>query len=592
MSTTQQTLRLFWEHAWRYPKYVVGILTTVPITVLVQQFIPPLIVADVLSRLSSGNFVHNDLWGSFGHSLALYAALVLIGNAIAWRVVVMMIWKLEATVHRDMWQRIFKHLMAQDANFHANNFGGALVTQAHKFCNAYVRLADTFTFQIYTLILSFVLTVVILTPKAPLFVAALLVLSAIYIATAYFVSKPVRELNAIESTVGSKQNGYLADSVTNVMTVKSFAADTQEAKHFAKATEDTRAATMSLMRATMNRDTYFGSVNGAIMASSLVIATASVVLFDANIATVFLVVSYTANITQKLWDFGSSTLKNYNRAIGEAKDMTEILNRTPEVLDPAKPEKGRIKNGAINFKDMSFTHGDARKGDVLFEGFNLDIPAGKKVGLVGHSGSGKSTLTRLLLRFNNLDAGKITIDGQDISKITQYDLRSNIAYVAQEPILFHRSIKENIAYGKPGATDKEIFAAARKAHAAEFIEKLPNGYETTVGERGVKLSGGQRQRVAIARAILKDAPILVLDEATSALDSESEVLIQKALQQLMKNRTTIVIAHRLSTIQKMDSIVVLDNGAIIEQGSHLDLVQQKGAYAKLWAHQSGGFIEE
>lgn len=592
MSTTKQTLRFYMQHAWKYPRYVIGILVTVPITVLVQQFIPPLIVADVLARLSNGDFAHNDLWGSFGSSLLLYAVLVLIGNSIAWRVVTAMIWRLEATVHRDMWQRIFKHLMAQDASFHANNFGGALVTQAHKFCNAYVRLADTFTFQVYTLILSFTLTIIILAPKAPLFVVALLVLSAVYIATAYAISKPVRELNAEESAIGSKQNGYLADSVTNVMTVKSFAANEQEATHFAKATEDTRRATMNLMRATMKRDTYFGSVNGMIMASSLAIATASVVLFDADIAVVFLIVSYTANITQRLWDFGSSTLKNYNRAIGEAKDMTEILSRTPEVIDVESPEESNIKDGAIAFEDMSFTHGDTKKGDALFSKFNLAIAAGQKVGLVGHSGSGKSTLTRLLLRFSNVDAGKITIDGQDISKITQHDLRSSIAYVAQEPMLFHRSIKENIAYGNPSATDKEIFAAAKKAHADEFIKKLPDGYQTTVGERGVKLSGGQRQRVAIARAILKDAPILVLDEATSALDSESEVLIQKALEQLMKNRTTIVIAHRLSTIQKMDRIVVLDNGAVAESGTHAELIAQKGAYAKLWAHQSGGFIEE
>jgi ATP-binding cassette subfamily B protein len=211
---------------------------------------------------------------------------------------------------------------------------------------------------------------------------------------------------------------------------------------------------------------------------------------------------------------------------------------------------------------------------------------------VGHSGSGKTTLTKLLLRFSDVDGGTISIDGQDISHIKQEDLRSHIAYVPQEPVLFHRSLAENIAYGKPDATKDEIREAARKAHADEFIQKLPKGYDTLVGERGVKLSGGQRQRIALARAILKDAPILVLDEATSALDSESEKLIQDALKKFMKGRTTIVIAHRLSTIQSMDRIAVLKDGSIAEQGSHRELLANKHTYAELWKHQSGGFLEQ
>jgi len=228
----------------------------------------------------------------------------------------------------------------------------------------------------------------------------------------------------------------------------------------------------------------------------------------------------------------------------------------------------------------------------VLHGIDLTIAPGEMVGIVGPSGSGKSTLTRLLLRFSDIDGGAIMIDGQNIAQITQDDLRRFIAYVPQEPLLFHRSIRENIAYGSPKATEKEIVAAARKANAAEFIDHLPDGYDTMVGERGVKLSGGQRQRIAIARAILKNAPILVLDEATSALDSESEILIQEALQKLMQNRTTIVIAHRLSTIQKMDRIVVLADGAIVEQGPHQKLIARKGVYAQMWGHQSGGFIEE
>jgi ATP-binding cassette subfamily B protein len=221
----------------------------------------------------------------------------------------------------------------------------------------------------------------------------------------------------------------------------------------------------------------------------------------------------------------------------------------------------------------------------------LHIKPGEKIGLVGPSGGGKSTLTRLLLRFEELTTGTITIDGQNIAEITQASLREAISYVPQEPLLFHRPILENIAYGRPTATPAEVRAAAKAAHAADFIKDLPHGYDTIVGERGVKLSGGQRQRIAIARAILKDAPLLILDEATSALDSESEVLIQDALWKLMQKRTAIVIAHRLSTIQKMDRILVLEDGAIVEEGTHKQLLKLGGTYARLWGHQSGGFLE-
>jgi ATP-binding cassette subfamily B protein len=231
-----------------------------------------------------------------------------------------------------------------------------------------------------------------------------------------------------------------------------------------------------------------------------------------------------------------------------------------------------------------------REQPRLFENFSLRIDSGTKVGLVGRSGGGKTTLTRLLLRFSDIESGEIRIGGQPIDRIPQAALRDVIAYVPQDPSMFHRSIADNIRVGRPGATDLEVRQAAQLAHAAEFIESLPAGYETMVGERGVKLSGGQRQRVAIARAILKDAPILILDEATSSLDSESEALIQEALWALLADRTAIVIAHRLSTVRRMDRLVVLERGAIVEHGTHDALVERQGIYAALWARQSGGFL--
>jgi ATP-binding cassette subfamily B protein len=273
----------------------------------------------------------------------------------------------------------------------------------------------------------------------------------------------------------------------------------------------------------------------------------------------------------------------------EAAQFTELLLDPPTVLDPVTPEPLAPRAADVRFEKVSFTHAGAKP---LFEGLELDVPSGSKFGFVGRSGGGKTTLTRLLLRMTDLDGGRITIGGQDISRLRQADLRSLIAYVPQDPAMFHRSIAENIRVGRPDATDREVREAARLAYAAEFIDALPHGYETLVGERGIKLSGGQRQRVAIARAILKDAPILVLDEATSSLDSENELLIQEALWRLMANRTAIVIAHRLSTVRRMDRLVILDRGRIAEQGSHDLLLATGGIYAALWAHQSGGFLPE
>jgi ATP-binding cassette subfamily B protein len=591
MSTTKQTIKLFVGHATRYPQYLIPLLVVLPINILIADFLQPFITSQVLQKVSQGEYNPHDLWGSFGTLIILFAGATVVSGVAGWRLIVWLIWHLELRVVRDISQRVFDHLMKMSANFHGNRFGGSLVSQATKLTGSYVRFTDSTIFSLYTLVIAITATIVVLAPRVPLYALALVLLSITYIIGTIFLSRPVRDANTLESEAQSKQTGYLADSISNVMAIKSFAASKQESDgHWAAATHTKDMGHRSL-RTTTQRETYASLITSSISIAAITIAVVGVQWFHTDVATLFLVVSYTGGIGMRLWDF-QNVLRQYNRAFGDASDMVKILAIEPEVQDPLKPAKSRIKAGKIDFNRVDFRHDGADKDDSLFRELDLHIKAGEKVGLVGHSGSGKTTLTRLLLRFSDIDEGEITIDGQNIATITQDDLRRSISYVPQEPLLFHRTIKENIAYGKPDATDEEIAEAARKAHADDFIEKLPHKYGTLVGERGVKLSGGQRQRIAIARAILKDAPILVLDEATSALDSESERLIQKALTELMKNRTAIVIAHRLSTVQKMDRIVVLDNGNIIEQGSHAELVEAKGTYAQLWAHQSGGFIEE
>jgi ATP-binding cassette, subfamily B, bacterial len=426
--------------------------------------------------------------------------------------------------------------------------------------------------------------------KAALFAVLLALFSVVYVVIAALVSHPVRRIGAEHAATESTQTGHLADAIANVMAVKSFAGERYERQRFAEATERTHDSLLRLSRAHMRQMAWFGGLTSVISIGAFAVATDGVVSGGAELGTMFLIVNYTISAVQQLFKFSSSGLRTYNRAFGDAADMIEILQRESDVRDPAEPEPSQIGAGEVRFEDVTFRHAGAR--DTLFDGLNLRIEEGERVGLVGHSGAGKTSFTRLLLRFSDLDGGRILLDGQDISRITQADLRAAIAYVPQEPLLFHRSISDNIAYGRLDADQSEIELAATQANVTEFVSTLPYGFDTLVGERGIKLSGGQRQRIAIARAMLKDAPILLLDEATSALDSGSEVLIQDALWTLMEGRTTIVIAHRLSTIQRMDRIIVLDEGRIVEMGAHSELLDNPdGVYASFWAHQSGGFLE-
>jgi ABC-type multidrug transport system fused ATPase/permease subunit len=298
-----------------------------------------------------------------------------------------------------------------------------------------------------------------------------------------------------------------------------------------------------------------------------------------------LVQSYLLGLFNQLTNINQNMRRCYD-AIADASEMIDIIKTPHEVADLPRAAKLAVTRGEIVFDNAGFSYPN---GQPALEHFNLTVAGGEKLALVGPSGAGKTTITKLLLRFYDVTEGAIRIDGQNIAEVTQDSLRDAIAFVPQEPILFHRAIMENIRYGRRNASDEEVFAASRAAHCDEFISSLSEGYGTLVGERGVKLSGGERQRVAIARAILKNAPILLLDEATSSLDSESEALIQDAFKALMKGKTVIVIAHRLSTIMKMDRIVVVENGGIAAQGSHQELLEQGGLYKKLWSIQAGGF---
>jgi ATP-binding cassette subfamily B protein len=580
------------RHYKAYPSLLAGVLFFVPVAVILNGILPSLVLANVIGRISQHNYVSHAVWQSFGPQLLLYMGLLL-GGMLAWRTVDYFAWRLEGRVTKDISEEVLDYMLRQSTDFHANNFSGSLVSNANKLHSSYIRLTDTSLFQVYPLLIGIISAAVILLSRAPLFVALLLAFSAFFIAASFQISKPVRKYGAETAANESRETGYLADAITNVVAIKSFARGSYERRRFAKATTATNRSLMRLAGASQKQMNSLGTISRLMSGVSLLMAVVGVLVFDINVATVFLIFTYTSTIADQLFSFGNQSLRNYNRSIGDTYEFIQTLSQEPAVTDPKKPEKSRIKQGAVSFSHVIFDHNNKNsRGNGLFNDFNLDINPGEKIGLVGHSGGGKTTLTKLILRFMDIDGGEILIDGQNIAHLAQDDLRGSITYVPQEPLLFHRTLAENISYGKPTASNKDIINAAKLAHAHDFIKDLHDKYDTLVGERGIKLSGGQRQRIAIARAMLKDAPILVLDEATSALDSESEKLIQEALWKLMEGRTAIVIAHRLSTIQKMDRIVVLEDGEIAEQGSHKGLLEKKGVYATLWAHQSGGFIEE
>ena len=485
----------------------------------------------------------------------------------------------------ETFQRVGDHSQA----FFANTFVGSLVAKSKRYVDSFETLHDTFTFNIWMNGLSLVTTFGILLWVEPILGAVFIFWLGVYVSmTIWFIKRKIPK-DIVHAEAQSATTGALADAVGNMLTIKMFASFAGERDDFGKVTADQERKRLT----TWTWDNWQRFAQGV----SLGVAEVSIVSLavflwiqgSITAGTIVLVQLYLFTLFEMTWHLGRQIARTV-QAMNDAREMIEVFEEPLSVADPEDPEAPQITRGGIRFENVTFKYNE---GKGVFDGLSLHIPAGQKVGLVGHSGAGKTTITKLILRFTDIDGGVITIDGQDISTITQDDLRRSISYVPQEPVLFHRSLRENIAYGKPGATDEEIVTAAKRAHAHEFIETLEHGYDTLVGERGVKLSGGERQRVAIARALLKDAPILILDEATSSLDSISERHIQDALNELMKGRTTLVVAHRLSTVQSMDRILVFENGEVIEDGTHAELTKKEGGvYNELWKEQSSGFIGE
>jgi ATP-binding cassette subfamily B protein len=585
----RRTLSRFWDVTRMQPGIAaLSVIASAGYT-LMLTFANTYVMGLVVDRVQASPVPAERVFSVFGPYVLALVLVNLVGQVLS-KLQDYTVYKLEINGNYHLSRLCFDTLSNQSMTFHTSNFGGALVSQTSRFTSGYSQLVDVVVYSLIPMVTSIAATILSLAWQVPTFVLILVAMMVVYIAFVWVMYKRILPLSERTSQAQNRLSGVLSDAVTNILAVKTCGREDFERELFDAADRDARSAETVSMRATMRRNFASSGIIVLIMAVVSVFMVGGHAWFGIGASTLIMMFTYTYNLTMRL-NYTSSMMQRINRALGDAAQMTQILDEPRLVEDAPDASELAVTDGAIDFEHLGFRYHDAAEDDRVFDDLTLHIPAGQRVGLVGRSGSGKTTLTKLLLRLDDVQDGRVLVDGQDISRCTQQSLRRQIAYVPQEALLFHRSIRENIAYGRPDATEEQIREAARQANALEFIDRLPQGMDTMVGERGVKLSGGQRQRIAIARAILTDAPILVLDEATSALDSESEALVQQALERLMHGRTSIVVAHRLSTVASLDRIVVLSNGRIVEDGTHAELSRAGGEYERLWDRQTGGFLE-
>ncbi|MCB0329254.1 MAG: ABC transporter ATP-binding protein [Bdellovibrionales bacterium] len=486
-----------------------------------------------------------------------------------------------------VYDSLFAHLTGHSTQYFHERFAGAITNKISNAAQGILGICQIFTWQFIILVTGLLSDIYLLYTVHYSFAVVLSVWLVIFCGTTLTMVLRLRKLSFAHAEASSKLKGKLVDTASNIESVHQQAEEPYEHKYVGKYIHGEKLA---------HRKSWFMFEWILVTDGLLLLGLTSIILLMAirfleagaiTIGTLTMLITVILNLEKNLFFLGDQ-MSRAMQLYGQIDEGLEEILKPHEITNSDEANQLKITSGAISYNDVDFRYG----ATTVFSGLSLSIGGAQKIGLVGPSGAGKSTFVNLLLRLYDVPEGQISIDGQDLRSVTLSSLRKQIALVPQSSTLFHRTIAENIRYGRLDATHDEVIAAAKLAQAHEFIEALPDGYDTFVGERGVKLSGGQRQRVSIARAILKDAPILVLDEATSSLDSESESAIQDALRELMQGRTVIAIAHRLSTLQQMDRIVVLENGKIIEDGSHEALLARNGLYASLWKRQVGGFIGE
>ena len=582
---TKKTLKYYWG-AMKNHKTSGLILTAAVILGSVLDTIVPILSKNFFNILFDGG-VREEIVKSLMGVLILMAVIKFL-RWLLWRVASFSINFFESRTIVDLSRQGFDYLQKHSFSYFSNNFPGSTVKKHKSFINTFEFLADQVFFEIIPGIVMVMVMIFVLGRVNIWLGLGMLVWMAIFLLINWWFTKYKLKYDIQRSEAETATSGLLSDTVSNNFNIKLFNGYIYESETYGNLSENLH----KIRKFTWDMGAVFYGVQSFLMlALEILIYYLAVRWWQRDLLTVgdfVLIQSYLFSAVMLVWDFGRIMMRIYER-LAEAEEMTEILSLPHGVVDKKGSKKLKVKSGEIKFEDVSFKYED---GEKVIKDFNLEVKPGQTVALVGLSGSGKSTLAKLLLRLYDVDSGRILVDGQNIAGVSQESLRHSISLVPQDPILFHRSLMENIRYGRFEATDEEVIAAAKLAYCDGFISKLKDGYGSMVGDRGIKLSGGERQRIAIARAILKNSPILVLDEATSSLDSESEKYIQKSLTNLMKGKTVVIIAHRLSTIKKADRIVVISNKKIVEDGNHNQLIKAKsGIYRKLWNIQVGGFIK-
>ncbi|WP_314342101.1 ABC transporter ATP-binding protein [Simonsiella muelleri] len=553
---------------------------------LLFQFMGKLV--DWLGKFSPQNLLSEHGWAMLGMALVLVFSVL-------WRFI-------NSTVRLQTLQGVFpmrlrwnfhRLMLAQSLGFYQDEFAGRVSAKVMQTALSVREVVMTIVGMVVYVLVYFLSTGVILVSLDGWLLVPFIMWITLFGLTMKLLIPKLAKTAQRQADARSLMTGRITDAYSNITTVKLFSHGAREARYAKESMEEFMLTVHAQMRLATLLDTCTFAVNAFLTLSTAVVGvwlwhSGSV---SAGAVAVAITMAFRINgLSQYIMWESAMLFEN----IGTVTDGMTTLSKPHTILDKPAALPLKVEHGAISFEHVDFSY---ESGKPLLNGFNLNIKAGEKVGLIGRSGAGKSTIVNLLLRFYEPQSGAIKIDGQNVNDVTQESLRAQIGLVTQDTSLLHRSVRENIIYGRPNATDEEMFQAALKAEAADFIPQLSDakgrtGYDAHVGERGVKLSGGQRQRIAIARVMLKDAPILLLDEATSALDSEVEAAIQQSLDKMMDGKTVIAIAHRLSTIAAMDRLIVLDKGCIVEEGTHTQLLEKGGLYAKLWAHQSGGFLPE
>jgi ABC-type multidrug transport system fused ATPase/permease subunit len=579
MSPHSHIIREFLRFSRPYALPLTLYMIAIPGSILTAAIALPLLLRELVDLLQSSQ--DPTLVSQQAFTIVLMIAATLSVSILFRLLADLSITRVNPYVFRDMEQYCFEKMIARSYGFFTDIQTGALVAKIRRYVDAYEVISFNLTRGHYVISLQFLFSLAVVGYYSLGLAALMVFFGIIFLIITHRLIAWKMTYDIARAAAESRTMGRLADTLSNFLAVKIFSQSKAETVALyvsaSEAAEQLKQSWMASTKIELVQGVFMATVQVSIFFLALWFWLRGTI----SLGTIVMVQTYVWALCALLRDWGTYSKAVY-RGLAAALEMSELLAQESEVKDPTMPEPVRMKAGQIEIQKITFGYHPDRP---IFTNFSLAIAPGERIALVGSSGAGKTTLVKLILRFMDVNSGAIRIDNQAIAAITQDDLRRTVSFVPQEPILFHRTIYENIAYGSDAHSPTLIRAAAEKAYIAHFIDTLPNGAETIVGERGVKLSGGEKQRIAIARAMLRESPILILDEATNSLDSVSERFVQLAFQNLMQGRTTLVIAHRLSTIQMMDRIVVLDEGAIVETGKHEELLARRGHYYRFWREQ-------